>query len=145
MRIAWLIGVLVVNAVRCHPEERTALKRQRGAHCKKILHPFVGLVAAVSEQTVVAHADAQTARHPIQEKRQGQPLPAEHEQGNHGSNMKRRHKKSRDPADGFPKRSVMFEKLPCQSVLPSVRARVALMLFGPVAKLTGRSAALCNS
>ena len=61
MRIAFAVRVLVVNAMRRHPEDRAALERQRCAPRQDVLEPFVGLVAAVGQQPVIAHADAQHA------------------------------------------------------------------------------------
>ena len=69
VRIAFMIGVLVVDAVRGHPEDRPAFERQRGAPGEEVLDPLVGLVAAVRQQAVIAHADAQHARDAVQRER----------------------------------------------------------------------------
>ena len=59
MRIAFLIRKLVMNAVRRYPENRPAFERQRGANRQEIFHPLRSFVAAVREQPVIAHPDAQ--------------------------------------------------------------------------------------
>ncbi len=46
MRIAILIGVAMVNAVRGHPENRAALERERGANGEEVLKPLGNFVAA---------------------------------------------------------------------------------------------------
>ena len=69
MRIAFVIGMLVVNAVRGDPEDRSALKRERAADREEVLDPLRRLVAAVRQQAVIAHADAEAAGDPPQEQR----------------------------------------------------------------------------
>src|SRR6476620_10292728 len=49
VRIAVLVGVLVVDAVGAYPADRTALKRQRSASGEIVFHPFRSFVAAVSQ------------------------------------------------------------------------------------------------
>ena len=61
MRIAIFIGKLMMDAVRGNPENWAALKRKRGANRQEILNPFRSLVAAVREQAMISHADAQAA------------------------------------------------------------------------------------
>ena len=67
VRIAFLVGELMMNAMRRHPENRTAFERERGAHRQEIFHPLGSLVAAMGQQAVIAHADAEAARDPPQE------------------------------------------------------------------------------
>src|SRR4029077_13657488 len=64
MGIAILIGKLVMNAMRGHPENRSAFEGEGGANRQEIFHPLVGFVAAMREQPVIAHANAQAARNP---------------------------------------------------------------------------------
>ena len=58
MRVAFLVADLVMHAMRRNPEHRSALKRQRGADGHRVFQPLGHLVAAMSEQPVIAHADA---------------------------------------------------------------------------------------
>ena len=89
MRIALLIGKLMMNAVRRHPENRPAFQRQRCADGQKIFHPLRSLESAVREQAVIRHADAQAARHPPQEDRDEQRLPRKEEKSRNGPDVKR--------------------------------------------------------
>jgi len=58
---------LMMDAVRGHPENRTAFERQRGAPGEKYSIHLGVFVAAVSQQAVIAHADAEASRNPPQE------------------------------------------------------------------------------
>jgi hypothetical protein len=49
VRIAFYVSILVMDAVRRHPEKRAAFQRQRGAEGNEIFEPFIGLEAAVRE------------------------------------------------------------------------------------------------
>src|ERR1700722_20625798 len=91
MWIAILIGILMMNAVRSHPENRTTFEGERGANRQEILNPFRSLVSAVREQAVVSHANAQAAGNPPQEHRDKQCLPGEEKQSGHGSYVKQSH------------------------------------------------------
>ena len=79
VRIARLVGQLMMNAMRGHPEDRTAFQRQRGADGQNIFQPLGALVAAMGQQTVITHADAQAARNPVHNHANNQRLPTEHE------------------------------------------------------------------
>src|SRR5579864_4922009 len=99
MRIAFLIGMLMMNAVRGHPENWSTLECQRGANGQKVFDPLVGLESAMCQQPVIRHADAETARDPPQEDRGEQTFPGEKEQRGHRSHMKQRHEYRRHPVD----------------------------------------------
>ena len=86
-----LIRILVMDAVRRHPENRTAFKRSGGANRQEILHPFGRLVAAVRQQAMVPHANAQAAGHPAQKHRHRERFPSKEEQSYHGSYMEKEH------------------------------------------------------
>ena len=102
MRIAIEIRILMMNAVRRYPENRSTLKRQRGADGQKILHPLISFEAAMSQQTVVSHANPQTARNPPQENCHEQCFPGKEEKCSDGAHMKRAHKDRRNPVNfGF--------------------------------------------
>ncbi len=58
VRVAGLVGVLVVHAVDGDPVERPALQRHGAAAGHEVLQPLGGRVAAMGELPVVAHADA---------------------------------------------------------------------------------------
>jgi len=99
MRIAILVRILMMNAMRGHPENRPALKSKRGADGQEILDPLRRLIAAVREQAMIAHADAQAARNPPQEHGDKQRLPCEEEKRRNGSDVKQRHEDRGHPVD----------------------------------------------
>src|SRR4029077_3411280 len=80
MRVAVHIGKLMMNAVRSHPENRSAFESEGGANCEEIFYPLRRLVAAVRQQAVISHSDAQTTRHPPQEHGDEQRLPGKEKQ-----------------------------------------------------------------
>src|SRR5271166_3037350 len=65
VRIAGLVGDLVMHSVGSHPEDWSALEGQGGASCEEILKPFRTLEATVSEQAMIAQSDAETAGQPV--------------------------------------------------------------------------------
>src|ERR1700743_2972808 len=80
MRVAVVIGLLMMNAMHRDPENRAALKRQGAADREEVFQPDRALVSAVRVQTVVSHADPETSSHPVKEERNQEAAPAEHEQ-----------------------------------------------------------------
>src|SRR3954447_16570771 len=99
MRIAFLVGVLVVDTMRRNPEERTAFERERGAEGKEVLDGLVRLVAAMSQQAVIAHADAEAAGDVPEDCRQSQRLPGEKEECSHSTDVEGHHEGCGDPTD----------------------------------------------
>src|SRR5579872_804850 len=91
MRIAFLIRMLMMDAVCGYPENRATLQSQRGADGQEILHPFGRLISAMGEEAMVGHPDAEAACHPPQENRYKKRLPCEEEQRRDRPDMKQRH------------------------------------------------------
>src|SRR5262249_2932995 len=87
VRVARLVGILMMDTVDRYPEVRPALQGQRGAGGQEVFNPLVSLVAAMREQAVIANADPQASRYPVQKHSQRQILPAEHKQRRNGANM----------------------------------------------------------
>src|ERR1700761_7140147 len=106
MRVAFHVSALVVYAVRGHPEKWAAFQRQRGADSQKIFHPFISLEAAMREQAVISHADAEAAGDPPQGQGGEKALPGKHEEGNDGAHVECRHEKCCQLADWLAKCSV---------------------------------------
>jgi len=77
MRVALLVGETMVNTVGGHPEDRSAFKAQRAAYGQKILDPFGSSVAAMRQQPVIAHPDAQTPRYPPEPQSYEESFPSE--------------------------------------------------------------------
>src|SRR5947209_17594953 len=91
--------MLVMNAVRCHPENRTALKDEGSANCQKIFHPLWGLITAMCKQAVVAHADSQAARNPPEDARGKKRFPCEKKQCGDGAHVEGEHETRGYPID----------------------------------------------
>src|SRR5579862_9526351 len=64
VRIAFLIGELMMNAVSRDPENRSTFKGKSCTDGQEIFHPLRSFVSAMSEQAVVPHADAKAAGNP---------------------------------------------------------------------------------
>ena len=58
VRVAGLVGVLMVHPVDGYPVERAALERHRAAGSHEVFEPSGRYVATMGELAVVAHADA---------------------------------------------------------------------------------------
>src|SRR5438105_12736078 len=85
--VAFLVGVLVMDAMRRNPKYWPAFKSQRSAHCENVFHPLRSLIAAMRKQTVVAHADAEASGDPPENQRRQQRFPTEHEECSYRANM----------------------------------------------------------
>jgi hypothetical protein len=109
MRIAFLIRMLVVDAVCGNPENGSSLKSQGGANGKEILDPFGSLIAAMSQQAVVPHADSKASRNPPQEHCDQQDLPGKKEQRRDRTDMEQGHKSC-----GYPVNFIVCSCLPVQ-------------------------------
>src|SRR5215472_620598 len=110
MRIAFHVSVLVMDAMRCHPEEWPAFQGQSRAYCQKIFEPLVGLVSAMGEQAVITHADAEAAGDPPQQHSHKKCFPGKHEKRGYGAEVKSHHEKHCELADGFSERAVTLKK-----------------------------------
>src|SRR5436305_9917836 len=110
VRIAFHVSILVMDAVRRHPEKRAAFQRQRGAEGNEIFEPFIGLESTVREQPVIRNANAKATSNPPQKQRDEKCLPREHKERCNRAYVECDHEKSCKFADWFPKRSVPLEK-----------------------------------
>src|ERR1700741_5095981 len=109
MGIAFFIGILMVNAMRADPGDRTAFQSHRRANRQKILHPLWSLIAAVRQQAVIAHADAKTSCDPPQDGGSRQTLPREHEERDNRSDVECGHEETSSPVDWLLKCLVALE------------------------------------
>ena len=109
MRIAFLIGIAMVNAMRGNPENGAAFQGESCADGESVLKPFGDFVSAMSEEAVIAHANSQASRNPPQKQGDEEGLPREKEKGDDGADVEKGHEESGDPIDltfarlGFPK------------------------------------------
>src|ERR1700733_6106400 len=99
MRVAFLIGILMMNAMRGHPEDWSAFKRQSCAGGEEILDPLRGPVAAMRQQAMVGHADAQASRNPPKKHGHEQSFPGEEEERDNCPDVKQGHKGCSYPVD----------------------------------------------
>jgi hypothetical protein len=111
VRIAFHISILMVDAVRCHPEKWTTFQCKRGTDGDEILKPFISLESAMREQPMISNANAQAAGDPPQKHRNEKCLPGKHEKRCNGAYVECDHEKSGQFADGFAKRPVPLEKI----------------------------------
>jgi hypothetical protein len=93
------------------PKYWPTFQSQRAAHSEEIFHPPGRIVAAMRQQAMVAHPDAQAPGGPPQPDREQARFPAEYEQRSQSANVKCHHKEGGDPYDGLSKRPVAFEEL----------------------------------
>jgi len=99
VRVAFLVGVLMVDAVGGYPEDWAALEREAAAHGDEVLDPLGNFVAAMGQQAVIGHADADVDREEIHDEENGQIFPREKEEGGDGSYVEEPHGDGGDPVD----------------------------------------------
>ena len=109
VRVALLVGVLMMLAVDGDPEDGAAFQGERGAEGEEILHPLGGLVAAMREEAMVAHAYAEASGDPPQEHGDEEGLPMKHEERGDGAEMECKHDEKRQPNDGLSEGSIVSE------------------------------------
>jgi len=97
MRIAGLIGLLMMDTMGGHPEDGPAFQRQGAANGKEILKPDRHFVGPVRVQPMVSHADAQAGTHVVKENGGREITPAEPEQGGNSSDVQQYQYDGGDP------------------------------------------------
>src|ERR1700748_3422797 len=75
--VTFLVGVLMMDAVGGNQEEGPALKGEAAAHGDEVLDPLGGAVAAVREQAMVGHADADVDGEEVHDDENGKIRPRE--------------------------------------------------------------------
>ena len=91
VRVAFLVGVLMMLAVRGDPGDRAAFQRQGTADGEEVLHPVGCLVAAMGEETMVAHTYSKASSNPPQKNGDEEGFPTKHEKRGDGAEMDRDH------------------------------------------------------
>ena len=99
VRVAFLVGVLMVDAVGGDPEDGSAFKREGAAHGDEVLDPLGGAVAAVRQQAVIGHADADVDGEEVHDDEGGEVLPGEEEERGDGADVEEAHDDGGDPVD----------------------------------------------
>jgi len=110
VRIAFLVGVLMMLAVDGDPEDGSAFEGERSADSEEILHPFGRLVATMGEEAMVAHAYAEASGDPPEKHCDEEGLPVEHEERGDGAEVERNHDEEREPDDGLRKGTIVSER-----------------------------------
>jgi hypothetical protein len=93
--------MLVMDPVRCHPENGAALERQGAADREEVFHPLGRLVAPMGEQAVIRHADSEAAGHPPENQGGQHGAIVDVEERGHGADVKRRHRDERDGVEAL--------------------------------------------
>ena len=89
----------MMDAMGGDPEDGSALKREGAAHGDEVLDPLGGAVAAVREQAMVGHADADVDGEEVGDDEGGEVLPGEEEERGDGSDVEEAHDDGGDPVD----------------------------------------------
>lgn len=109
VRVAFLVGVLMMLTVGGDPEDRSAFESECAADGEEILEPARCFVAAMREEAVVAHANAEAAGDPPQEHGDEEGLPMKHEERGDSADVERDHDEESDPDDGLGEGSIVTE------------------------------------
>jgi hypothetical protein len=97
--VAFVVRVLMMNAMGGYPEDGTALKREAAAHGDEVFDPLGNPIAAMGEQAVVGHTDADVDREEVHDEEDGQIFPREEEEGGNRSDVEEPHGDGGDPVD----------------------------------------------
>ena len=99
VRIAFLVGVLMVDAMGGYPEDGSAFEREAAAGGDEVFQPPGNAIAAVGEQAMVGHADADVDGEEVHDEEDGQVLPGEEEERGDGADVEEAHGDGGDPVD----------------------------------------------
>src|SRR5687767_10277724 len=101
VRVAFLIRLLMMDAMRRDPEDRSALERERAANREEVLDELRRSVAAMCEQPVIRHPDAEHAARVIENQCGEHRTVIDIEQCGYGSDMKAGHRYGRNPVQAM--------------------------------------------
>jgi hypothetical protein len=99
VRIAVVVGVLMMDAMCGDPEDGSAFKCCGAAGGDEVFEPLGNAVAAMREQAVVAHADADVDGEEIEDGESSEVLPGEAEECGDGSDVEQAHGNGGNPVD----------------------------------------------
>lgn len=99
VRVAFLIGELMVDAMGGYPEDGPALKGEATADADEVLDQLGGLEAAVREETVIRHADTNIDGKEVHDEESSKIGPGEEEERSDGADVKESHGNACDPVD----------------------------------------------
>src|SRR5689334_4330442 len=101
MRIAVVIGLLMVDAMRSDPGDGSTFEREATANRQKVFEETRCFVGPVSVQAMIAQTDPEAGGHPIEENGDCQILPTEDEERRDRPKVEQRHGDSRGPIQTF--------------------------------------------
>ena len=99
VRVAFVVGVLMMDAMGGDPEDGAAFEGHGAAGGDEVLQPAGNAVAAMGEQAVVGHADADVDGEEVHDGEGGEVLPGEAEEGGDGADVEEGHDDGGDPVD----------------------------------------------
>ena len=99
VRVAFLVGVLVMLAVGSDPEDGSSLEREAAAGGDEVFDPLWGLVAAMGKQAMVGHADADVDCEEVHDNEDSKICPRKEEESGDGSDVEEPHGDGGDPVD----------------------------------------------
>lgn len=99
MGIASLIGVLMMDAMRGDPEDGSSFESEAAAGGDEVLQPLGNAIAAVGEQAVIGHADADVDGEEVHDEEGAKILPGEEEERGDGTDVEEPHGDGGDPVD----------------------------------------------
>src|SRR4026207_422683 len=91
----------MMNAMRRHPGDRSALERQCSAHRQEVFDRLRRAIASMRKQPMVAHADPDAAGHPPEEYRHREVLPAKPKQGYERTTVNSHHEGGHTPVEAL--------------------------------------------
>ena len=97
MGVAFFVAVLVVDAVGGYPGDGSAFKGECSADGEKVLDELGDLVAAVDEEAVVAHADAEVDGKDVEDDGDNEVCPTEEKERGDHADVEDDHKDGGDP------------------------------------------------
>ena len=97
--VALVVGVLMVDAMGGDPEDGASLEGHGPAGGDEVFEPLGNAVAAMGEQAMVGHADADVDGEEVHDGEGGEVLPGEAEEGGDGPNVEEDHDGGGDPVD----------------------------------------------
>src|SRR3954469_10399252 len=109
MGVAFFVGVLVMDAMSGNPGNGPAFECEGAAERQEIFHPNWSFIAAMSEQPVIAHTDAEATGHAIEQHGERDAGPREHEQRRNGAQVESDHETGGGPVERLLKSSVFGE------------------------------------
>jgi hypothetical protein len=121
VRIAFVIRVLVMDAMGRDPEDRSSLQREGGAPGQHVFNPLVGPVTAVGQQPVIRHPDAQHAGDHVEDESSEDGAGVYEEEGRDRPDMKAGHRGCRNPVQSLLVFPSVLQSRHCHRCTPSTR------------------------